>query len=171
MLNISQSIETGNQAHATRIRSELLAVRRCSTLDDLLDLSDEYLLRRSYPAANDRSSIQRALQVRHLELRGPQRCHPLRDLVGPVFQVQEVERRAIEGRDHVQMVVEHPDLGMVVVLFREGVMKGLALLVPGAQIRMGAYPTVCGLGFRVAAAAHAFQPHRGPGTPSPALNA
>lgn len=161
MHNISQSTGPNNQAHANRTGDELLAIKDCSTLDDLLDLSNAYLLSPEPPLFSDRPTVQAALQERYLELKGPQRYHPLRDLVGPPLKVQEVERRAISGTDHVRLVAEHPSLGHVMVLFREGVMKGVSLLVPGAQVRFSAYPTVRGFGFRATDATQVLRSYRG----------
>lgn len=118
-------------------------------------MANDYLLNLSLPLSDDHPSIQAALQERYLELKGLGRYRPLRDLVGPVLQIQEIEKRALGGTDHVQLVANHPNFGTVTVLFREEVMKGAALLVPGAQVRFSAYPTVRGLGFRATDAARA----------------
>ena len=158
--NISQSIGSTNQANVIRTGDEFAAIRECSTLDDLLDLSDKYLLAPRLHRPSERSSVQAALQARYLELKGSQRYRPLRDLVGPALQIREVERRVINGTEHVRVVAEHPSLGRVTVLFREGTMRGLGLLVPGAQVRFSAYPTEHGLGFRATDVAQQLRSYR-----------
>ena len=137
--------------HATALDSDpnLLAVRECLTLDEVMDMVGAQLTPSLKGPAATRSSLRRHLQLRYEELRGRNAAQrPLRDLVGPPVTVIAVRSVAAEGVDLLQMVVEHPTLGRTVVVVRENAVSGRAGLAPGALVRFGAAPTRTGLSFR-----------------------
>ena len=137
--------------HATALDSDpnLLAVRECLTLDEVMDLAGARLMLSAQGSATARSVLRRSLQLRYEELRSRNAAQrPLRDLVGPPVTVIAVRSVAAEGVDLLQLVAEHPTLGRTVVVVRANAVSGRAGLAPGARVRFGAAPTRTGLSFR-----------------------